>query len=257
MGFRYRKSLRLARGMRLNLTGRGLSSFSVGRPGSTLNFGRNGLRGTVGIPRSGLSYSSRLSSGSVMLPALIVALLTGIFIAAARGNRFAQVVLVAMVVGGALLLVTHQPSRPVASIPINEIKTDGQKTAENLHSTPSNQVGPPLENSMSRELQPPETNSATSARVEPSESPTAPSKAKGPDDTRTIVERAPLGSIAPGLTRVGASNGRRSPAGLLNLSNAADALRAQTRLLFLGYRVGRPDGVWGVRSQTNFVASTN
>jgi hypothetical protein len=249
MGFRYRKSLRLARGMRLNLTGRGLSSFSVGRPGSTLNFGQNGVRGTVGIPGSGLSYSSRLSSGSGMLPALIVALLTGIFVAAARGNRFAQAVLVAMVVGGALLLATHQPSGPVVPISISEIKTDAQATAENQHSTPSKQVGPPLDYPRSRESQPPEMNSTGSVRDESSESATAPSKAKAPDVARTIVQVTPLGSIAPGLSGVGTSNGRRSPASLLNLSNAADALRAQTRLRSLGYRVGRPDGVWGPQSQ--------
>ena len=82
MGFRYRKSLRIARGMRLNLTGRGVSSFF--RPGSTLNFGQKGVRGTVGIPGSGLSYSSRLSSGPGMLLGLIIAFLTSIFILAAR-----------------------------------------------------------------------------------------------------------------------------------------------------------------------------
>src|SRR5208282_5321969 len=102
MGFRYRKSLRIARGMRLNLTGRGISSFSVGRPGSTLNFGQKGVRGTVGIPGSGLSYSSRLSSGPGMLLGLIIAFFTSIFILAARGNRLAQVALLALVVGGAI-----------------------------------------------------------------------------------------------------------------------------------------------------------
>jgi peptidoglycan hydrolase-like protein with peptidoglycan-binding domain len=38
-------------------------------------------------------------------------------------------------------------------------------------------------------------------------------------------------------------------ASLLNLANTGDALRAQLRLTSLGYRVGRPDGVWGLQSQ--------
>ena len=249
MGFRYRKSLRLARGMRLNLTGRGLSSFSVGRPGSTLNFGRNGVRGTVGIPGSGLSYSSRLSSGSGMLPALIVAIFSGIFISAARGNRFAQAVLVVMVVGGALLFITHQRSAPVAPISISEISTDTPKIGENRRPMPSQPVGPLVENPASRE-QSSKTSAVDDTRVEPTEGPTASSKFKEPKDAQTtFVERILPGSVVPGLSAESTANGRRAPVGMLNLSNPADALRAQLRLKFLGYRVGKPDGVWGLQSQ--------
>ena len=177
MGFRYRKSLRLARGMRLNLTGRGLSSFSAGRPGSTLNFGRNGVRGTVGIPGSGLSYSSRLGSGSAMLPGLIVAILTGIVVFAARGNRLARVVLVVMVGGAAVSVLTREPSGLVASIPL----TDTPRSVENQRPTPVQLVGPALENSASRE-QPSKTNAADGTRVHPSESSTASSKLNNPKD---------------------------------------------------------------------------
>jgi hypothetical protein len=235
--------------MRLNLTGRGLSSLSVGRPGSTLSFGRNGLRGTVGIPGSGLSYSSRLSSGSGTLPALIVAIFAGIFCFAARGNRFAQAALVAIVVGGALLLITRESSTPDAPISISGINTEKEKIEENQGSMPSQPVGPALENSASR-LQPSKTNTADGVRLEPSEGPTASSELKAPKDAQTaIVERVPPGSVVPGLPADGTSNGLRSPEGMLNLSNTADALRAQLRLKSLGYRVGKPDGVWGMQSQ--------
>ena len=251
MGFRYRKSLRLARGMRLNLTGRGVSSFSVGRPGSTLNFGRKGVRGTVGIPGSGLSYSSRLSSGSGVLPALIAVVSVGTLISAARGNRLAQVALVVTVVlGGALLFMTHHVSEPIDSISIRGIEGDTQTIREIRPSIPSESDGPALENSESRELQRSKTHATGGVGIEPSNSPPEESKSLTSKDTQTtIVERIPPELVAPGLQGGGASNGELSPAGLLNLSNPAEALRAQLRLMSLGYPVGRPDGVWGLQSQ--------
>jgi Protein of unknown function (DUF4236) len=204
LGFRYRKSLRLARGMRLNLTGHGLSSFSAGRPGSTLNFGRKGVRGTVGIPGSGLSYSSRLSSGSAMLPGLIVAILTGIVVFAARGNRLAQVALVVMAGGAALLVLTREPPGPVGSIPL----TDTPRIVENQRPTPSQLGGPAVENSASRE-QPSKTNAADGTQVEPPESSTASSKLKNPKDAQTTnLERVPPGSGTPGPSHEGTSIGQ-------------------------------------------------
>ena len=58
MGFRFRKSIKIAPGVRINLTKKGVSSVSVGKRGATVNVGKKGTRGTVGIPGSGLSYSS-------------------------------------------------------------------------------------------------------------------------------------------------------------------------------------------------------
>ncbi len=60
MGFRFRKSLKLLPGVRLNLTKRGISSVSVGRRGATLNFGNRGTKATVGLPGTGISYSTEL-----------------------------------------------------------------------------------------------------------------------------------------------------------------------------------------------------
>ena len=56
MGLRYRGSIRLGRGLRINLSKSG-ASLSVGGRGATVNLGRHGIRTTVGLPGSGLSYS--------------------------------------------------------------------------------------------------------------------------------------------------------------------------------------------------------
>lgn len=60
MGFRFRKTIRLLPGVRLNLSKSGIST-SIGRPGATINIGRRGVTGTAGIPGTGLSYTERLS----------------------------------------------------------------------------------------------------------------------------------------------------------------------------------------------------
>jgi hypothetical protein len=62
MGFRFRRSIRLAPGLRINLSKSG-GSLSVGRRGAMLNFSGRGTKVTVGLPGSGLSYSTMLKSG--------------------------------------------------------------------------------------------------------------------------------------------------------------------------------------------------
>lgn len=59
MGFRFRKSIKLMPGVRLNISKGGFST-SIGRPGATVNIGKRGVRGTVGLPGTGLSYSDML-----------------------------------------------------------------------------------------------------------------------------------------------------------------------------------------------------
>ncbi len=59
MGFRFRKTIRILPGLRLNISKSGLST-SIGGKGATLNLGPRGARGTVGIPGTGLSYSTML-----------------------------------------------------------------------------------------------------------------------------------------------------------------------------------------------------
>lgn len=59
MGFRFRKTIKLAPGLRLNLGTRG-ASLSAGPRGASVTFGRNGVFGNVGIPGTGISYRTRL-----------------------------------------------------------------------------------------------------------------------------------------------------------------------------------------------------
>jgi SH3-like domain-containing protein len=62
VALRFRKSLRIAPGVRLNFTQRGIST-TVGPRGASVNMGSRGTRANVGLPGTGLSYSQQLSSG--------------------------------------------------------------------------------------------------------------------------------------------------------------------------------------------------
>lgn len=61
MGFRFRQSIKLLPGIRLNV-GKTVVSVSLGRRGNTINFGRRGIRHTLGIPGTGISYTRQLAS---------------------------------------------------------------------------------------------------------------------------------------------------------------------------------------------------
>lgn len=62
MGFRFRKSVKLMPGVRLNIGRSGISA-SIGGKGASVNVGKRGVRGTVGIPGTGISYSENLTPG--------------------------------------------------------------------------------------------------------------------------------------------------------------------------------------------------
>jgi hypothetical protein len=59
MGLRFRKSIKIAHGVRLNV-GLKRASLSFGHRGFSYNIGSKGSRVTVGIPGSGLSYSANI-----------------------------------------------------------------------------------------------------------------------------------------------------------------------------------------------------
>ena len=63
MGFRFRKSVKICKGVRVNFSKSG-TSLSLGGKGHSTNFSNRGTRVTVGVPGTGLSYSSLLSSPS-------------------------------------------------------------------------------------------------------------------------------------------------------------------------------------------------
>lgn len=62
MGFRFRRSIRIAPGFRINLGKRG-ASLSVGKRGLTTNISSRGIRETVGIPGTGISYTTSARRG--------------------------------------------------------------------------------------------------------------------------------------------------------------------------------------------------
>jgi hypothetical protein len=93
MAFRFRKSLRLAPGLRLNLS-KGGASFSVGGKGFTLNLGRRGARTTVGLPGTGLSYSQqhRINSDESASPSRSASVIWLVVLVAAGAWLFATMV---------------------------------------------------------------------------------------------------------------------------------------------------------------------
>jgi len=58
IGWRFRKRIRIVKGLWINLSKRG-GSLSVGGHGLTANISKKGVRETVGLPGSGISYQTR------------------------------------------------------------------------------------------------------------------------------------------------------------------------------------------------------
>ncbi|HFF8894055.1 DUF4236 domain-containing protein [Escherichia coli] len=56
MGFRFRKRIRIAPGLAINISKSGIST-SVGTKGATTNISGKGIKSTFGIPGSGLSWT--------------------------------------------------------------------------------------------------------------------------------------------------------------------------------------------------------
>ena len=57
MPFRFRKSFKIAKGLKINLSKSGIST-TIGGRGASVNISKRGTRTTVGLPGTGLSYSS-------------------------------------------------------------------------------------------------------------------------------------------------------------------------------------------------------
>lgn len=58
MGFRFQKRIKIAPGVRLNVSKSGVST-SIGGRGATVNLNSKGVRTTVGLPGTGLSWSKQ------------------------------------------------------------------------------------------------------------------------------------------------------------------------------------------------------
>jgi hypothetical protein len=67
MGMRFRRSIKIAPGVRLNVSKSGLST-TIGPRGATVSVGPRGVYGNVGIPGTGLSVRERLDGGRSAAP---------------------------------------------------------------------------------------------------------------------------------------------------------------------------------------------
>ncbi len=63
MPFRFRRRVRITKGLYVNLGKRGITSVSVGRRGATMNVNRKGSRETYSVPGTGMSYQTKRRTG--------------------------------------------------------------------------------------------------------------------------------------------------------------------------------------------------
>ncbi|MDE9447203.1 DUF4236 domain-containing protein [Xenorhabdus bovienii] len=62
MGLKFRKRIKIAPGIYINISNSGVST-SIGGKGATINIGKKGAKATLGVPGTGLSYSTKLTDG--------------------------------------------------------------------------------------------------------------------------------------------------------------------------------------------------
>jgi hypothetical protein len=74
--FRFRKTFSILPGVRINLSKTGVSS-SIGGHGATVNVGKNGPMVTLGIPGTGLSYRTPIST-ALIIGLVLLAVAAGI-----------------------------------------------------------------------------------------------------------------------------------------------------------------------------------
>lgn len=113
MGFRFRKSVKLLPGVRLNFSTRGVST-SLGGRGATVNIGRKGARATVGLPGTGLSYTTGLFGRSRRV---VQAQASG---SSAPANTLAGWIVSAvllLLIGSCIAALGSTARKPVASAP--------------------------------------------------------------------------------------------------------------------------------------------
>ena len=84
MGFRFRKRIRLAKGVYWNLSKRG-SSLSIGGRGATVNISKKGVRDTFSLPGTGISYQTKRVGASGCL-LLVLALPTAVLLLGILSN---------------------------------------------------------------------------------------------------------------------------------------------------------------------------
>lgn len=68
MGLRFRKTIKICKGVKVNVSKSGLS-YTIGMPGMSINTGKRGTFANLGLPGTGISYRSRIGGGRKKAPA--------------------------------------------------------------------------------------------------------------------------------------------------------------------------------------------
>ena len=114
MGWRFRRSVKILPGIRMNVGSRGVSSFSFGGRGMTVNLNKRGTRTTLSLPGTGISYrTSRSTKRRVAVGQASVGAAPRVPMSAARKKAIGVYAVV-----GVLAFVTYgllKPSSPTKS----------------------------------------------------------------------------------------------------------------------------------------------
>lgn len=62
MGWKFRRSIKILPGVRVNIGKKGITSTTIGRRGASVNIGKKGAHANVGLRGTGLSYRSKIAS---------------------------------------------------------------------------------------------------------------------------------------------------------------------------------------------------
>lgn len=135
MGFRFRRTVKLLPGVRLNLSRSGVST-TVGVRGASVTVGKKGTYANVGLPGSGVSYRTRIDGEaeggeerapeggrkrSSLLPMLVVALALGGGALAFFGLKTAPAPVAATPVAATSVTATPAAAAPVAAAPAETV----------------------------------------------------------------------------------------------------------------------------------------
>ena len=72
MSWRYRRSVKLLPGLRMNVGSRGVTSFSLGGRGITINLSKRGTKSTYSLPGTGISYQTQTTRPHTVKPSVVI-----------------------------------------------------------------------------------------------------------------------------------------------------------------------------------------
>jgi hypothetical protein len=130
MGLRFRKSIRIMPGVRLNLGLRG-TSLSIGRRGITYSIGANGSRVTLSVPGTGVSYTQAVSHQNAVS-------VTANALPQRRHYSLAPLVIVAFIFG--LIYIASRSAAPPPPASVQRNATAGSDTVGSIGPPPADKV---------------------------------------------------------------------------------------------------------------------